>query len=900
MAVSGTILLLCPDTHRRRTLSDTLIGAGYCVDSFATLPATGEEEVGSGDWTLAVADLADGLSTLSLAKLREKHPDLQILALVPTTEIPSLDKMADDLLAKPWSEQMLLNHIQRLIEWQQLLAENRSLRMQVAAQKAKLSSNLVTEDRARDLEADFLAAVADPATLAFEEVHLLLQLQQQYDELDALYQVSQAMSATLELDSLLMLIMDAIIKLTKAERGAIMLRQDDDNLNLTVARNLDSETLDRKSFRLSLSVIERVSQQGEPVLTSDAQEDSRFADSDSVVSYSLRSIMCVPLKVRGSTIGVAYVDNRLRAGAFTSKHLNTLQTFASQAAVAIENARLFQQLSQTLNELQSTLDAQVRLMKILQRRNLQLETSNEVSQRITLALALDDLLSQLVHLIQERLSLYHVHVYLLDAQEKVLTVHEGTGEPGRIMKERGRSLPISAGIVGHVAATAEPYLATDVSTCPFFQPNSLLPNTRSELAAPLTVGNRVVGVLDLQSDQVGGVTEDDMMLLQNLGRQIGMAIENTRLIERMVQERHHMAHVLNSIADGVFTIDRDLCIQTFNRAAGQITGWPPEEAIGKLCCQVLAAKEGKVEDCMAAGCPVADALQGQIIQGSHRTEREVVSREGRALFISSSAAPLLDLEGQPSGAVVVFRDVSAEKELEQLRNEFVSMVSHELRSPMTNIQTSVELMLTSDLLPDVQYEVLGIVKTQVQRLSSFVEEMLDLSLLEAGQMAIHQEPVTLQPLIRRTVSAFEAAGARGHHFVISDTKTPFVLADEGKVEIVLTNLLENAVNYSPPGSEIVINSVADPETKMVVTSVIDQGIGIASEYHEKIFEQFYCINSDEHSEIKGRGLGLYISRCLVELQGGRIWVESEVGKGSRFSFALPKMEDKVEGDNTDH
>ena len=219
---------------------------------------------------------------------------------------------------------------------------------------------------------------------------------------------------------------------------------------------------------------------------------------------------------------------------------------------------------------------------------------------------------------------------------------------------------------------------------------------------------------------------------------------------------------------------------------------------------------------------------------------------------------------------------------------------------MTNIQTSVELMLTSDLLPDVQSEVLGIVKTQVQRLSSFVEEMLDLSLLEAGQMVIHQEPVTLQPLIRRTVSAFEAAGTRGHHFVISDTKTPFVLADEGKVEIVLTNLLANAVNYSPPGSEIVIKSAADPETNMVVTSVIDQGIGIASEYHEKIFDQFYCIDIDEHSEIKSRGLGLYISRCLVELQGGRIWVESEEGKGSRFSFALPKMEDKVDGDNTDH
>lgn len=902
MSVSDTLLLICPDPQRRRTLADTLVSAGYSVDGFGMPPAAWHPGDGKRDWALAVVDLRDGPSTASMADFRQRCPDLQVLGLIATAEDVISREVSDDFLIAPWSEHTLLMRIRRMIDWRQLLAENRSLREQLAAARGTApTSDESTEALLRQVDPDLLAAVADPATLAFEEVPLLLQLQQQYDELDTLHQVSQAVSATLELDALLALIMDAIVRLTRAERGAIMLRGGDDQLDLTIARNLDKEAIDRDSFRISRSVIERVSCQGEPVLTNNAQEDPRFIASDSVVRHGLRSIMCVPLKVREGVIGVAYVDNRLRAGAFTPKHLSTLQAFASQAAVAIENAQLFQQVSQALKELQSALEAQALLIKTIQRRNLQLETSNEVSQRITSALALDVLLSQLVHLIQDRLGLYHVHVYLLDTHNNVLTVHEGTGEAGCVMKRKKHSLRVGKeGIVGHVAATAEPYLVTDVSESSYFRSSPLLPDTRSELAVPLVVGDRVVGVLDVHSDQVGGLTEDDLVLLQSLGRQIGIAIENTRLIERIVKERHHMAHVLDSIADGVYTVDRDLRVQTFNRAAEQITGWRAEEAIGRFCYEVLRGSDEGSVPCSGEDCPTLKALQEQMTNGSQRAERLVLSRDGRSVFISISVAPLFELDGQITGTVVVFRDVSAEKELERLRAEFVSMVSHELRSPMTNILTSLELMLTSELEPAVQREMLEIARDQVSRLSAFVEEILDISLLDARQIVIQRELVTLQPLIRRTVKAFEAAGRQGHRFVIQGNNVPFVLADEGKTEMVLTNLLENAVNYSPPGSKIIIEATAEPAMNMVVVSVTDQGIGIPPEYQEKVFEQFYRVDNEQRVKGKGRGLGLYISRRLVEMQGGQIWVESEVGRGSRFSFTLPKVEEEIEGNNTGH
>jgi len=354
------------------------------------------------------------------------------------------------------------------------------------------------------------------------------------------------------------------------------------------------------------------------------------------------------------------------------------------------------------------------------------------------------------------------------------------------------------------------------------------------------------------------------------------------------------------MADGVYTVDCDLHIQTFNRAAEQITGWQSREALGHFCYDVLKSKAEPSTPCSTADCPAVRILQGATTDGTHRAERLILRRDGRPVYISSSAAPLFDLDGQIVGAVVVSRDVSAEKELERLRAEFVSMVSHELRSPMANILTSLELMLTSNLEPAVQNQMLDIAHGQVQRLSAFVEEILDLSLLDSGHMIIHQELVTLQPLIRRAVSVFEAAGGRGHRFVTRDNQTPFVLADEGKTEVILTNLLENAVNYSPPGSEIVIETTTDPTTNEVLISVIDQGIGIPPEYHEKIFDQFYRVDTKEKNKAKGRGLGLYISRRLVEMQGGKIWVESEIGRGSRFSFTLPRMEEEIEGNDTHH
>jgi signal transduction histidine kinase len=186
---------------------------------------------------------------------------------------------------------------------------------------------------------------------------------------------------------------------------------------------------------------------------------------------------------------------------------------------------------------------------------------------------------------------------------------------------------------------------------------------------------------------------------------------------------------------------------------------------------------------------------------------------------------------------------------------------------------------------------LNVVRSQCARLASFVEDLLDVSQLEAGQIAVRWEPVTLWPLMQRVINTFEATEQRGHHFqLIEQGELPFVWADPRKVEMILTNLLQNAANYSPEGSTITVEAKTTDNTDIVV-SVSDEGEGIAHEHLEQIFQPYYRISTSRSEKISGRGLGLYIVKELVEMQGGRIWVESEVGEGSHFIFTLPRLKE---------
>jgi signal transduction histidine kinase len=313
-----------------------------------------------------------------------------------------------------------------------------------------------------------------------------------------------------------------------------------------------------------------------------------------------------------------------------------------------------------------------------------------------------------------------------------------------------------------------------------------------------------------------------------------------------------------------------------------MTGWQEAEAIGRLCVELLGLTSESGESLCNESC--------KRLSGHNFPRAKIARKDGCPIYVSASLAPLLGAADQVVGGVIALRDCSAEMELDRVKSEMVTMVSHELRSPLANMQTAIELVLTSDFEGDLQLEMLNIVRSQCARLSSFVEELLDISQTEAGQIAIRQEPVTLWPLVQRVVNTFEAMDQRGHRFqLIGQDELPFAWADPRKVEVILSNLLQNAANYSPEGSTITVEAKTTDNANISV-SVSDEGEGIAYENREQIFQAFYRVDNSSAEKMPGRGLGLYIVQKLVEMQGGRIWVESEVGKGSHFTFTLPRME----------
>jgi two-component system phosphate regulon sensor histidine kinase PhoR len=362
--------------------------------------------------------------------------------------------------------------------------------------------------------------------------------------------------------------------------------------------------------------------------------------------------------------------------------------------------------------------------------------------------------------------------------------------------------------------------------------------------------------------------------------------ERARLSQELAKSVRELSKkielILHGIDEGVFTVDRELRILTFNPAAEKILGWREEEVIGRPCAEIFT-EDG------------ASSYQEELLLEAMRKAQLVTSVEeghpisrknGQRIFVASTAVPLVDPDGQVVGAMVAFRDVSAEIELDHMKSGFISMVSHELRSPLSHIIASTELMREADLSSAQQQELLSIIHAQSNRLNKFVEQILDVSLLEAGTVKAERKPVALKPLTEQIIATF-GIRAKTHRFKLTvPEEEVIVVGDEGKIQTVLDNLLENAVNYSPKGSRVSVE-ISDRD-KEVVASVIDEGIGIPTTQLERVFERFYRVNASDDQEQYGYGLGLYISKRLIEIQGGSIWAESEMGCGSRFSFSLPK------------
>ncbi len=800
-----------------------------------------------------------------------------------------------------------------------------------------------------DTQVELLKTFADQAVIAIENVRLFNELEnrnrdltealeQQTSTSDILRVISQSPT---DVQPVFDTIAAAALKLCRASSGAVM-TFDGELIHLAAVANLNPEGADaiRKVFPRppgrDMAATRAVLTCG-VVAISDVLEDHEFGPRSVAVATGFRSVLAVPLVRDGNPIGAIAVG-RPQPGPFPAKQIALLQTFADQAVIAIENVRLFTELEARNRDLTEALEQQTATSEILRVISRSPRDVQPVFDAIAGA-ALRLCGANRANVFTTDGNLLHVAAFA--------SANPGLDEEIRrhFPRPLGRDLPASRAILTGAAA-----LIPDVLKDPQYALKEFAPagGFRSVLAVPLLREGSSVGAIGVSRPEPGPFPDTQIALLQTFADQAVIAIENVRLfteleartteLTRSVGELKALGEVGQAVSS---TLDLETVLNTIVSRATQLAGmdggsiWEydetreefylhatdklPGELVEALRATAIKKGEGAVGRLAVTGEPVQ--IRDIVDEGVYQSRvREILIRLG---YRSLLAVPLLREDHLLGGLAVnrksagefapevidllktfatqsalaiqnarLFREIEIKsRELEiasQHKSEFLANMSHELRTPLNAIIGFSEVLSERMFgeVNDKQAEYLSDILESGRHLLSLINDILDLSKIEAGRMELEPSEFDLPTAIENTlILVRERAQRRGIALGRTvDERLGMIRADERKVKQVLLNLLSNALKFTPEGGRIDV--VADVHDGATEISVTDTGVGIAPEDQEAVFEEFRQVGTAAR-KVEGTGLGLAISRKFIELHGGRIWVESQVGMGSKFAFTLP-------------
>ncbi len=461
-------------------------------------------------------------------------------------------------------------------------------------------------------------------------------------------------------------------------------------------------------------------------------------------NIGVRSLLIAPLQT-GNELNGALIFAATAPDCYQEEDLSNATFLAIQVAIALRNVRLYD-------------DQQKRLT--------QLEMINNISHKMISILDVNELLSSAAEIIQKNFNYFDVTIFLLDDSNQYLTLVAHSGNYIDFLPH-GYQQHISSGIIGWTAANNQSVVLNDVSMDDRYLTYAYH-NTNSELTVPISFGNKVLGVINVEDTRLNAFDKMDMIVLETLADQLGSALRNARLYDEV-----------------------------------------------------------------------------------RRSNEKLV-------------------------------------DLDKMKTEFLSIVSHDFRSPLSSIILAAKSLIKNDDVKDNKRvtEYLKIIEDQAMRLNYLAEEILSITRLEGGRLTYNFKVVNLHRLVEDAVALVKFSHKHSLQCTI-DENVSYIKADESKVRQVIHNLISNAVKYSPKGGIVKVN-VHDHYGDRIIVSVTDQGVGIHPEHADKIFKKFGRVNCDQTKNIKGSGLGLWISHEIITAHGGEIWFESEPGKQTTFRFTLKK------------
>lgn len=767
---------------------------------------------------------------------------------------------------------------------------------------------------------DFLDSLSDQSSVAIARVQTVVDLERRVQEMNALTRVSQGVNITLTFDDILELIFAQASQIIPSNLFHITLYSKAADYFYYAFRVDDNERItgrENQPLPPSLGLGQEIIRKGRPILTQDYVRECQTRN----ITPSAQGVyawMGVPLNSGSETMGALSVGSSDATIIYTRAQLSLLQAIADQTVGAIVKARLLQET---------------------QRRAHQLSTLNEITRQLTSTLEQEPLLRNILENAVNILNCEAGTLFMMDEQTGDLIFRVTVGPvAGNLL---GQRLPAGTGIVGKAVQLRAPVIENDGqrSVARYEAADKQTGFvSRSLLAVPMQIKDRILGVIEVINRRDGlPFVEDDQNLLTAFAGQAAVAIENARLLAltdqelaARVEELSIMGRIVRELnasleVDRAMHITLEWAMRQSNAEAGMIgmleenqlrvmaqQGYDEilsEQSISRLPLE-LPAISSVIQSGQSSQVSLVSNGSKGILPSAHTQIIIPIRREAQVIGLillestSDSQGNLAFLNRLSDNAAIAISNAQLYDAIQRAnlaKSDFVSFVAHELKNPMTSIKGYTELLAAGSVgtVNEMQANFLSTIRSNVERMSALVSDLNDNAKIEANRLRLDYKPVEVADVVDEVVrSATRQIEDRRQTVELHlAPRLPQVWADRMRVVQVLTNLVSNAHKYTPEDGVILVGAEAannqwDPEgAKQVVhVWVKDNGIGINIEDQVKIFQKFFRSDDSKAREAPGTGLGLNITKSLVEMQGGRIWFDSEFRKGTTFHFTIPVAE----------
>ncbi|HNB40619.1 MAG TPA: GAF domain-containing protein [Anaerolineales bacterium] len=684
--------------------------------------------------------------------------------------------------------------------------------------------------------------------------------------LELLVKVSREVATALDLRTVLQRVLYACIQYVGGERGSIVVMDDlgkPVDATIVYGKQFHDHTTQQLRETVERGLAGWVVQNRKPALVPDTSKDERWlrrAD-DAAEKSGAKSAICVPLLARERFVGVLTLVHPV-PNAFNEQHLELVQAISDQASIAVLNARLYTETQRT-----------ARVMTALA----------EGAATINSSLEMQDVLRRILNQTMQALQVETVALGLIDSHSNDLVFQAAAGNnSGHIP---GLREPAGKGLVGKVIQAGRGVILPSIKHDPTLVEEDRLNGVemRALAIAPIQLHGKVIGVLEAVNPISGAFDPDALVVMTGLGNLAGTTIDNSKLFEQLQNAHKHYRELFEDSIDPILVTDWEGKVLEANRQAVELSGYTTEQLHTMSIDQLHEVNWGKVGlsfETIKAGTSCTYE-SGMLRQDGGRLPVEVYAR--RVEFEDSDSIQW------------ILRDITARKDLDALRDDMTSMIFHDLRSPLGNIVSSLEMMST--LMPEDETlsSMLNIAKNSTGRIQRLVNSLLDINRLEAGQRIVDQNSIDPVALVREAIRDVEPSVTARQHVLTNRALSvlPLIWVDVDMIHRVLINLLENSIKFTPAGGRIDIGAQTNEDGLFVRFWIRDNGPGIPAAERERIFEKFTRLRGK--NKAGGLGVGLAFCRLAVHAHDGDIWIESEEGKGTTFWLTLPVAQRKSAG-----